>query len=102
MAPSRNGRSRPDRSLPVQRPRRLSVLADPRKTEAVALAERLATMCPDLKVLFISGYNDQLTSRNSWLEQGKTLLQKPFLPAALARKVREVLDSSNDTIELGG
>jgi two-component system cell cycle sensor histidine kinase/response regulator CckA len=67
-----------------------------------ALAERLATMCPDLKVLFISGYNDQLTSRNSWLEQGKTLLQKPFLPAALARKVREVLDSSNDTIELGG
>jgi two-component system cell cycle sensor histidine kinase/response regulator CckA len=67
-----------------------------------ALAERLATMYPGLKVLFISGYNDQLTSQNSWLEQGKALLQKPFLPAVLARKVREVLDTSNETIELGG
>jgi len=58
------------------------------------LAERLSAIQPDLKVLFTSGYTDNVIVRNGVLDRGIAFLQKPFTPAALARKVREVLDTS--------
>lgn len=57
------------------------------------LSERLRTMRPRMKVLFMSGYTDDLIVRHGALEEGLALLQKPITPAALTRKVREVLDS---------
>jgi signal transduction histidine kinase len=57
------------------------------------LARQLTALCPALKVLFISGYTDNYISHDCWLEPGTAFLQKPFSPAALGRKVREVLDS---------
>jgi PAS domain S-box-containing protein len=47
---------------------------------------------PDGRVLFISGYTSGVFSGDSGQEEQFTLLEKPFTPAALARKVREVLD----------
>jgi FixJ family two-component response regulator len=58
-----------------------------------ALAEQLSTLLPGLKVLFVSGYTDEAIASRGVLGQGVAFLQKPFAPAALARKVREVLDS---------
>ena len=57
------------------------------------LARQLTAQRPDLKVLYISGYTDDAISRHGMLEPGLNFLQKPFTPAVLARKVREVLDS---------
>ena len=57
-----------------------------------ALAKQLVALWPGLKVLFISGYTDDLIASQGILEEGMALLQKPFSPEALARKVREVLD----------
>jgi CheY-like chemotaxis protein len=55
------------------------------------LAERMTALLPDLKVLFTSGYaNDTIISQGS--QPGIAFLQKPFTPATLARKVRDVLD----------
>ncbi|MGH7538282.1 MAG: hypothetical protein ACREMF_06585, partial [Gemmatimonadales bacterium] len=48
---------------------------------------------PELKVLFVSGYTDDAIIRHGVLERGIAFLQKPFSPEALARKVRELLDS---------
>ena len=57
------------------------------------LARRLAESRPDTKVLYVSGYTDDAIVQHGMLEPGLNFLQKPFTPAALARKVREVLDA---------
>jgi CheY-like chemotaxis protein len=57
------------------------------------LADQLCAERPQLKVLFISGYADEVLGRHGVLEPGIPFLQKPFSPESLARKVREVLDS---------
>jgi PAS domain S-box-containing protein len=57
------------------------------------VAERLAGMYSGIKILFMSGYTDDAVVRHGILEAKVAFLQKPFTPVALARKVREVLDS---------
>jgi DNA-binding NtrC family response regulator len=57
------------------------------------LAVRLAKIRPDMKVLYMSGYADDTTLPNGVLAGGIDLLQKPVMPAALSRKVRQVLDA---------
>jgi PAS domain S-box-containing protein len=47
------------------------------------------------RILFCSGYVDENILRRHGLEIGTAFLQKPFTPADLARKVREVIDASN-------
>jgi CheY-like chemotaxis protein len=56
------------------------------------LAEKLTTLQPGLRVLYMSGYTGEAIAEHGVLEHGTQLLQKPFTPDALARKVREVLD----------
>lgn len=56
------------------------------------LRTRLADICPDMKVLFMSGYTDDAIVRHRIHESDMPFLQKPFPPNALAKKVREILD----------
>lgn len=57
------------------------------------LYERLAASRPGLKVMFLSGYTDDAVVRQGILSDRVPFLQKPFTAAALAQKVRQVLDS---------
>lgn len=58
------------------------------------LAERLAPILPEMKVLYMSGYPDNTIVQHGVLEAGTAFLQKPFTLNALELKVREVLDSA--------
>ena len=56
------------------------------------LALRLAERRPDMKVLYVSGYTDDMVLRHG-VELGQlAFLAKPFTPASLCAKVREVLE----------
>ena len=56
------------------------------------LAERLALIHPEMKVLYMSGYTDNAIVHHGVLEEGIEFIQKPFTTDGLAKKVREVLD----------
>ncbi len=56
------------------------------------LADRLGTMRPGVKVLFMSGYAPEAVEQHGVLARGSTFLEKPFSPDTLLRRVREMLD----------
>src|SRR5882724_1147979 len=58
------------------------------------LADQLQATRPAMKVLFISGYTDNIIAERGMLAPGTAFLQKPFSPRHLAAKVREVLDEA--------
>jgi signal transduction histidine kinase/ActR/RegA family two-component response regulator len=57
------------------------------------LARQVATLRPELPILYISGYADRALVHQGQREAGSDFLQKPFTPEVLARKVRHILDS---------
>jgi PAS domain S-box-containing protein len=58
------------------------------------LAERISAKRRGIRVLFMSGYTDNVITSGGMLEEGLAFLQKPFSPAALVQKVREVLSQT--------
>ena len=58
------------------------------------LAELLAEKYPNMKVLFVSGYSEQVVLRHQIASLRANFLQKPFTLKSLAAKVREVLDAT--------
>ena len=63
------------------------------QTSGHQLADLLRPQRPAMKVLFMSGYTDDAVVRHSVAETGQPFLQKPFTPAVLTSKVREVLEN---------
>jgi two-component system cell cycle sensor histidine kinase/response regulator CckA len=55
------------------------------------LADRLRSIRPNLKVLYLSGYTRDIIAKHGVLETGVAFLEKPVAPAALVRKVQAVL-----------
>jgi PAS domain S-box-containing protein len=58
-----------------------------------ALADQLASLYPNVRVLYTSGYTENMTIQHDQLGAQAAFIQKPASPVALARKVREVLDT---------
>ena len=57
------------------------------------LAQHLAALKPNLRILFMSGYTDDVGILTGLEEGISTFLQKPFTPASLAQTVRKLLDA---------
>ena len=57
-----------------------------------ALFKRLVEKRPSLRVVYMSGYTDEMLVDQAALERAGGFLQKPFLGDGLVRKVRDALD----------
>jgi PAS domain S-box-containing protein len=58
-----------------------------------ALADRIRASYPEMKILFTSAYTENSITHQGVLDPGVALLQKPFAPAVLVQKLREVLEA---------
>jgi two-component system, cell cycle sensor histidine kinase and response regulator CckA len=61
------------------------------------LVRQLTHLKPGMRILYISGYTDEAIIHHRILNTGAAFLQKPFVPDALLRKVRELLDSRSSS-----
>jgi len=57
------------------------------------LADQLRTQKPDLKILYCSGYANNMPGKDSPLRHNESFLEKPFEPVKLLQKVRECVDA---------
>ena len=64
----------------------------PGELRGYQLAERLTSLSPDMKTLYISGYADNTIIERGGIDSSMAFLQKPFTPNALLKKVRTVLE----------
>ncbi len=60
------------------------------------LRDALEETIPDLKVIFMSGYTDDVIAEHGVLEPDICFIQKPFKVNALVHKVRETLDERSE------
>jgi signal transduction histidine kinase/DNA-binding response OmpR family regulator len=68
------------------------------------LVSRIRQMDPTIRVLYISGYAPAAFVHRGMFDEGTPILQKPFTPSSLARKVRQVLSgrSGSQPVYTGG
>jgi two-component system, cell cycle sensor histidine kinase and response regulator CckA len=59
------------------------------------LAEKIKSLHPEIKTVFMSGYSNNLLSTRQVLDPRHVLLQKPVRLTALAKRLREILDRSS-------
>ncbi len=65
------------------------------------LADRLTALQPDLKVLYMSGYDNTHVVQSYIVERGHALLPKPFTVEELQFKIREVLQPAAGHTHMG-
>jgi len=64
------------------------------KMSGMQIVNRIHKICPDTKVLYMSGYSNQIISKQGILEPGYDFIQKPFTAIRLLRMARQTLDHS--------
>jgi two-component system, cell cycle sensor histidine kinase and response regulator CckA len=58
------------------------------------LARRLQSLCPGVKILFMSGYTAAVIAHRGVLDEGVNFIQKPFSMKDLAVKIREAIEET--------
>lgn len=62
------------------------------KMNGKELHDRITKILPEVKVIYMSGYTDDVIAHHGVLEEGVNFIQKPFSTQKVLSKVREVLD----------
>ncbi|MEP7304601.1 MAG: response regulator [Acidobacteriota bacterium] len=66
------------------------------------LAERVIAACPEIKVLYASGYTDDAIMDHGAIAKGVHFIGKPYTTTGLTHKVREVLDTPTQAFKTAG
>jgi len=61
------------------------------KMKGMEIYDKISESHPETRVLYMSGYSENITARQGILKEGINFLQKPFTPKSLLRKVAETL-----------
>jgi len=56
------------------------------------LAQRVGKLRPGLRILFSSGYSEEVIAHHGIIDRGLNFIAKPYRPQDLAKKIREVID----------
>jgi CheY-like chemotaxis protein len=62
------------------------------RLNGLKLEERIRASRPETKFLFITGFGDQFPELRERIKYGANILEKPFLPSELLRKVEDTLN----------
>jgi DNA-binding response OmpR family regulator len=62
------------------------------------IARQVVATRPSVRVLYMSGYTDDVIVQHGVLEQGLAFIQKPFTGEGLVRRIREVLAADQPPI----
>jgi CheY-like chemotaxis protein len=62
------------------------------RLDGLQLSEQIRTDRPEMKFLFITGFADEFPELRELIKIGATILEKPFLPSELVRKVEDTLN----------
>jgi len=54
--------------------------------------QAIKVLSPNIRVIFVSGYADDIFVKDTIPSRGGAFIQKPSTPAVLVRKIREILD----------
>ncbi|MDP9162301.1 MAG: response regulator [Acidobacteriota bacterium] len=65
------------------------------------LASDLISLCPQLKVVFISGYPENIVTRSGLARRGVSYLPKPYSSETLTETIREVLAGNCKQVNSG-
>jgi signal transduction histidine kinase len=65
------------------------------------LAARAAELLPRLRILFMSGYTEEVIQHHGVSRGNVAFIQKPFAPSELVRKVRNLLDPEKKPATVG-
>ena len=65
------------------------------KMNGIELAEAMKPLRPQLKILFMSGYTDNIIAQEGLIKKGENFLPKPLIPTNVTNKIREMLDSTH-------
>ena len=58
------------------------------------LREQIIVRYPEIKVIFMSGYADNVIAEMGILDIDEIFIEKPFLPSDLMSKIREIFNNS--------
>jgi PAS domain S-box-containing protein len=64
------------------------------KLNGLELREKLLVSYPNIKVIFMSGYADNVIGKMGVLDIDKIFIEKPFVPSKLISKIREILNNN--------
>jgi DNA-binding response OmpR family regulator len=62
------------------------------KMKGTEAYEEIIKIKPEIKVLFLSGYTEEVVYRKGVLDKGLSFISKPVAPREILIKIREVLD----------